>query len=106
MEFSVFIFKDDNDTYGVMVPDLPGCFSVGDSIEEATLNAHEAIECHLGGMLSDNDPIPLTKPIEHHRANPEYKDGVLVIVEIDISDIQFQLDLERDKSPTRDIDLS
>jgi predicted RNase H-like HicB family nuclease len=28
---------------GVWFPDLPGCFSAGDTVEEAMLNAREAI---------------------------------------------------------------
>ncbi|MBY0544491.1 MAG: type II toxin-antitoxin system HicB family antitoxin [Gammaproteobacteria bacterium] len=87
MQYPIFIHKDVNSDYGVIVPDLPGCFSAGSSIEEAIENAHEAIECHLEGLLLDNEPFPLKKPIEQHLDNPEFKDGVLAIVDIDISKI-------------------
>ncbi len=30
----------------VIIPDLPGCFSVGDSYEDALANTREAIEFH------------------------------------------------------------
>jgi predicted RNase H-like HicB family nuclease len=87
MQYPIFIHKDENSDYGVIVPDLPGCFSVGDSIEDAIQNAHEAIECHLEGLLLDNESIPLKKPIEQHLDDPDFKDGVLAVVEIDISKI-------------------
>lgn len=32
--------------WGVVVPDLPGCFSAGDTAEDAFANAVEAIEAH------------------------------------------------------------
>ena len=32
------------EAYGVVVPDLPGCFSAGDTLDEAMENAKEAIE--------------------------------------------------------------
>jgi len=32
--------------FGVAVPDLPGCFSAGDTVEEAFDNVREAIEAH------------------------------------------------------------
>jgi predicted RNase H-like HicB family nuclease len=42
MKFSVAIHKDKDSDYGVIFPDLPGCFSAGDTIEEALANAQEA----------------------------------------------------------------
>jgi predicted RNase H-like HicB family nuclease len=91
MQYPIFIHKDEDSAYGVIVPDLPGCFSAGDSIEEAMRNAHEAIECHIEGLLSDNDPLPLKKPVEEHLENPELKDGVLAIVEVDISKLSGKI---------------
>jgi len=34
---------DSKHAYGVVVPDLPGCFSAGDTLDEALTNAREAI---------------------------------------------------------------
>ena len=61
MQYPIFIHKDENSDYGVIVLDLPGCFSAGDTIEEAIKNAHEAIECHIESLLLDKDPIPPKK---------------------------------------------
>lgn len=44
--------------YTVHVPALPGCFSEGDTLEEAKANAAEAIKCHVEGLLKDGDPVP------------------------------------------------
>jgi predicted RNase H-like HicB family nuclease len=66
MQYPIFIHKDEDSAYGVIVPDLPGCFSAGDTIEEAIQNAKEAIECHIEGLLLDNESIPLKRPIEEH----------------------------------------
>ena len=85
MQYPIFIHKDKDSAYGVIVPDLPGCFSAGDTIEEAIQNAHEAIECHIEGLLSDNESLPLKKSVEEHFEDSDLKDGVLAIVEIDIS---------------------
>lgn len=87
MQFPIFIHKDENSDYGVIVPDLPGCFSAGSTIEEAIQNAHEAIECHLEGLLKDNEPIPLKKSVEQHLENPDFQGGVLAVVDIDLSKI-------------------
>ncbi len=85
MRFSVVIHKDKDSDYGVTVPDLPGCFSAGESLEEALEEAGEAIECHLEGMLIDGEPLPEPKDIMDHRKNPDFKDGIWAIVGVDVS---------------------
>jgi predicted RNase H-like HicB family nuclease len=64
MKFPVFIQKDPDSDYGVTIPDLPGCFSAGSSIEAAFENAVEAILSHIEGMLLDDESIPVPRPIE------------------------------------------
>jgi predicted RNase H-like HicB family nuclease len=43
MFYPAAIHKDPESAYGVTIPDLPGCFSTGDTIEEAIINGLEAI---------------------------------------------------------------
>ena len=85
MKYSVVIHKDRDSDYSVTVPDLSGCFSAGSTIEEAFSMGKEAIECHIEGMLLDEEIIPKLLPIEEHQTNPEYIDGIWGIIEIDIS---------------------
>lgn len=58
------IFDIDDDGISVEFPDLPGCFTCGDTIDEAYKNAKEALELHLYGMEKDNDPIPEPTPLD------------------------------------------
>ena len=53
MKYPIAIEAGDNKTaWGVVVPDLPGCFSAGDSgIDEAIENAKEAIELWIETAL-------------------------------------------------------
>jgi predicted RNase H-like HicB family nuclease len=44
--------------FGAWVPDLPGCISFGDTIEEAKRNIKEAIELHIEGLKAENLPVP------------------------------------------------
>lgn len=87
MQYPIFIHKDENSVYGVIVPDLPGCYSFGDTVEEAIQNSYEAVECHIEGLLLDNEPLPLKKPIEEHLENPDFEGGLLALIDIDISKI-------------------
>ena len=85
MRFPVVIHKDERSGYGITVPDLPGCFSAGDSIEEAIVSGHEAIACHLEGLLMDGEAIPDRAPIEEHQVSDEYCDGIWALIEVDVS---------------------
>jgi predicted RNase H-like HicB family nuclease len=58
MQYAVVIEKVPNSNYSAYVPDLPGCISTGDTLEDAKLNIHEAIEFHLDGMRQDGESIP------------------------------------------------
>ena len=51
-----------NGPFGVTVPDLPGCFSAGDTLADALENAQEAIALHVEGLLSDGEPVPDPAP--------------------------------------------
>ena len=44
--------------YTVSFPDLPGCITEGDSMEEALHMAKEALELFMYGMEEDYDTIP------------------------------------------------
>ena len=52
--------------------------------------SQEAAECHIEGMLLDSEPIPVPTSIENHRDNPDYKDGLWALVDIDISKLSLK----------------
>jgi predicted RNase H-like HicB family nuclease len=85
MRFPAVIHKDKDSDYGVTVPDLPGCFSVGDTMDDALTNTIEAIECHIEGMLIDNEPVPPVRTIEYHSKDRRFSGGTWALVEVDLS---------------------
>ena len=85
MTFLVAIHKDPQSSYGVSVPDLPGCISAGDTISEALIMAKEAIELHLEGMLDDDLELPdPTESVEQWRNDPDYADAIWGVVKVDL----------------------
>lgn len=88
MRYPVVIHKDKKTDYGVTVPDLPGCFSAGDTMEDALTNAVEAIECHLEGLLLDGDEIPQAQPVEVHLKNRNFAGGTWALVSVDLSKLR------------------
>lgn len=74
----------DKTAWGVVVPDLPGCFSAGDTIEEALVHAEEAITGWIEAAIDDGLDIPEPSPIEMLRAAlPEYQGWTWALVKID-----------------------
>jgi predicted RNase H-like HicB family nuclease len=76
---------DDSTAFGVVVPDLPGCFSAGDSLDEAITQAKEAIELWLETVIEDGQGIPEPSPIQAHQARGEYQGWIWAVVEVDLS---------------------
>ena len=72
MHYPVVIHKDKGSDYGVTVPDLPGCFSAGATVDEALAMVKEAIELHLEGLIDDGEAIPKPGRIEDHKRKREY----------------------------------
>jgi predicted RNase H-like HicB family nuclease len=70
--------------HGVAVPDLPGCFSAGDSIEEAFDNAAQAIELHCELLAEGGGDLPSLKAMTEHQANREYRGWVWGVVDVPI----------------------
>jgi predicted RNA binding protein YcfA (HicA-like mRNA interferase family)/predicted RNase H-like HicB family nuclease len=46
---ALFETDEDAENVGVVIPDLPGCFSAGKNFNEAFRNAHEAVAGYLDG---------------------------------------------------------
>lgn len=74
MRYVSFIHKDHDSDYGISFPDFPGCVSVGDTIDDAIRCGCEALAFHVEGLLDDGEPIPVPRPIEAIKADPELAD--------------------------------
>lgn len=91
MKYPVFLEKDSSSDYGVTVPDLPGCFSAGSSIEEAFENAQEAILTHVEGLLIDNEVIPHPNSIELLKGQIHSDNIVWGLVNVDLAKLSKEV---------------
>ncbi|WP_109079263.1 type II toxin-antitoxin system HicB family antitoxin [Aggregatibacter kilianii] len=89
MLYPVGIEKGDQDhAYGVIVPDIPGCFSAGDTLEEAFRNAQEAIAFHIEGLIEDGEEVPLPSDLESYVGNEEeYAGFTFALVDVDLTQL-------------------
>jgi len=56
--YLVVIEKAADGSYSAYVPDLPGCVSCADSVEELKLSIKEAIEMYIQDLIADGEPVP------------------------------------------------
>jgi predicted RNase H-like HicB family nuclease len=52
------IFERAEANWAAYVPDLPGCITTGNTLEETEANIREAIEGHLRTLREFGDPVP------------------------------------------------
>jgi predicted RNase H-like HicB family nuclease len=70
--------------FGVVVPDLPGCFSAGDTLEEAMAMTEEAIVAWIETAIDAGQDIPQPSSIEALRkAHKEWKGWAWAVVKVD-----------------------
>ena len=68
--------------FGVVVRELPGCFSGGDSLDLAYENVKEAIAGWIETELDEGHDIPLPSKIEDITKRKEFKGWVIGVVEV------------------------
>lgn len=64
MRYAVVIEREQcSRNYSAYLPDVPGCITTGDTIDDVKRNMSEALEFHLEGLREDGLPIP--EPTSH-----------------------------------------
>ncbi|SQI38620.1 Uncharacterised protein family (UPF0150) [Leminorella richardii] len=72
------------ESLGVRVPDIPGCFSGGDDYQDALISVKEAIEAHIELLVEDGDDVPAATNIERWLNDPEYAGAIWALVDVDM----------------------
>jgi predicted RNase H-like HicB family nuclease len=69
--------------FGVVVPDLPGCFSAGDALDEALAAAEEAAAAWMDAALDAGEAIPAPGSVESLRNNQAYEGWLFGVLTLD-----------------------
>jgi antitoxin HicB len=54
----VLVYDPEVDMYAVEVPELPGCFTQGHTVEEALERVREAISGHVASLIAAGEEVP------------------------------------------------
>jgi predicted RNase H-like HicB family nuclease len=57
-EYVIVIEPAGDGSFSAYVPDLPGCVSCGDTLEELRIDIKEAITLHIESLKAHNEPVP------------------------------------------------
>ncbi len=80
MQYLAFIHEEDG-TVGVSFPDLPGCVSAGDTIDDALHQAQEALALHVAGMKADGEALPHPRSISdlmRDESLDDWREGAII----------------------------
>jgi len=56
--YRILLTPEDEGGFSVSVPALPGCFTQGETINEAIAMAKEAITLYVESLMEDGEPVP------------------------------------------------
>ena len=74
---------DDENAFGVVIPDLPGWFSAGNTLEEALRNGKAAAELWMESELDNGRAIPAPSSFEKLRKNPGFEGWIWSVIDVD-----------------------
>ena len=69
--------------FGVVVPDLPGCFSAGDTLDEAMSGVEEAAAAWIDATLDAGGALPPPSDLDALRDRPEFAGWSFGVVTLD-----------------------
>lgn len=72
--------------YGIVVPDLPGCFSAGDTLDEAVVGAGEAVTGWIEAMLDAGGVVPAASAMAAIQGEPAYAGWLFDVVVVEPTD--------------------
>lgn len=74
---------DKNTAFGVIVPDVEGFFSAGDTFDEAIVQAQEGLQSHIQLLLEMGGEIPKPRTIDNHSKTDYGDNHILTVITID-----------------------
>lgn len=78
------IIERSADSYGVFFPDLPGCTSAGDTLQQAARNAEEALQAHIELSAEHGDVLSAPSELDAIPSDPDVAEAVRVLVRAEV----------------------
>lgn len=72
--YVALVHKDADSGFGLSFPDVPGCYTAADTLEELALNASEALTL-FAEAGEENFDLPSPRSIDSLRLDPDFQDA-------------------------------
>lgn len=99
--FYAIVHKDEDSAYGVTFPDLPGCFSAADRIEDVVPNACEALD-----LWFEDEPMVEPRSLDAARADLDHGAFLMAVPYIDNQAKPVRVNLSLDRGMVDAIDTA
>ena len=76
MNYVAVIEKEPDSAFGVWFPDVEGCFSAGDTMDEALINAPEAIQLYADALDQGGRDLPRARSLFELKSDPTFVEDV------------------------------
>ena len=90
--------------FSVYFPDLPGCTSAGDTIQQAARGAEEALDGHLLVSAQRGDSIPNPSELDAITRDPEVDEAARILVRAERPGRALRLNISLDEGLIAAID--
>lgn len=106
MSHIVAVVEEELGTFGISFPDLPGCVSHGETLDEVVIKGKQALALHLSGMAEDGDlPQSFRTPAEIRAAEPDWvADNALLLIAIDLPGKSQRINITLDGALLKRVD--
>ena len=98
------IIEDAGPNLCAYVPDLPGCVSAGQTLEEARRMGAEALAFHIEGLIEDGDAAPEPSSLDAVMHDPDNRDGVAILVPVELKSKTVRVNVTLPDEALRAID--
>jgi predicted RNase H-like HicB family nuclease len=83
----LIVYEKAADNWSAFSPDIPGCGSVGDTLEDTRTNVREAVELYLSELAKAGEPIPkaIATSVNIDEFDPEHKTKQYFVEWLDVA---------------------
>ncbi|MHC4042550.1 type II toxin-antitoxin system HicB family antitoxin [Bradyrhizobium sp. 23AC] len=75
-QYIAIIEDTDPDAVSLWFPDLPGCISGGDDVDEALESAPEALAFYAQELMADGQQLPPPRTLDELKSDPDVADDL------------------------------
>lgn len=98
------IIERTEDGFSVFFPDLPGCTSAGSTVQQAALNAEDALAGHLLVSAQHGDEIADPTSLDQLESDPDVEEAARILVRAERPGKSVRLNITLDEGLVAAID--